>query len=124
MNESLEMYLETILILSNELESVRAIDIAKKLNYSKPSISKAMNILREREYIIIENNNIELTKKGNLIANGYVWAKSGVAYLGDKDYFNCYNNEMQLFLNGSQIFSVAPDGDVMSKGSVTSEDYK
>ena len=54
MNESLEMYLETILILSNELECVRAIDIAKKLNYSKPSISKAMNILREREYIIIE----------------------------------------------------------------------
>ena len=50
MNESLEMYLETILILSNELECVRAIDIAKKLNYSKPSISKAMNILKEREY--------------------------------------------------------------------------
>lgn len=68
MNESLEMYLETILILSNELESVRAIDIAKKLNYSKPSISKAMNILKEREYIIIENNNIKLTKIGNLIA--------------------------------------------------------
>ena len=68
MNESLEMYLETILILSNELECVRAIDIAKKLNYSKPSISKAMNILKEREYIIIENNNIELTKIGSLIA--------------------------------------------------------
>ena len=33
MNESLEMYLETILILSNELECLRAIDIAKKLNY-------------------------------------------------------------------------------------------
>ena len=64
-----------------------------------------------------------ITSKGNLIANGYVWAKSGVAYLGDKDYFNCYNNEMQLFLNGSLIFSVAPDGDVMSKGSITSEDY-
>lgn len=68
MNESLEMYLETILILSIDLENVRAIDIAKKLNYSKPSISKAMNILKEREYIIIENNNIELTKKGKIIA--------------------------------------------------------
>ena len=85
MNESLEMYLETILILSNELECVRAIDIAKKLNYSKPSISKAMNILKEREYIIIENNNIELTRKGNLIAKEILLPFVQVPLFSDSD---------------------------------------
>ena len=39
--ESKEDYLETILILSGELEKVRAIDIANSLSYSKPSVSKA-----------------------------------------------------------------------------------
>ena len=43
-------------------------DVNPAADIAKPSISKAMNILKEREYIIIENNNIELTRKGNLIA--------------------------------------------------------
>lgn len=69
MNESIEMYLETILIIKNEKTKVKKIDIAKKLNYSKPSISRAMNILEEKEYITIENNNIELTEQGLILAN-------------------------------------------------------
>ena len=46
MRESGEMYLETILILSNQQNSVRSIDIAEYMNYSKPSISRAVNNLK------------------------------------------------------------------------------
>ena len=53
--ESAEMYLETILILSKEKDSVRAIDVAKKLNYSKPSVSRAMKNLNNNGYISERN---------------------------------------------------------------------
>lgn len=65
MYESGENYLETILVLSKRGGIVRSIDIAKELNFSKPSISRAVGILREDGYISIdEDGNIKLTKKG------------------------------------------------------------
>ena len=54
MRESGEMYLETILILTNQQNSVRSIDIAEYMNYSKPSISRAVNTLKKDDYIIID----------------------------------------------------------------------
>lgn len=69
MRESGEMYLETILILSNQQNSVRSIDIAEYMNYSKPSISRAVNNLKKDGYIIIDDRgNIALTKNGRDIA--------------------------------------------------------
>lgn len=69
MRESGEMYLETILILSNQQNSVRSIDIAEYMNYSKPSISRAVNNLKNDGYIIIDaRGNIALTKNGREIA--------------------------------------------------------
>ena len=47
LQESGEMYLETILILSQEMEHVRAIDIGEEMSYSKPSVSRALKILKE-----------------------------------------------------------------------------
>ena len=44
--ESGEMYLETILILSNQKANVRSIDVANYMNYSKPSISRGIGILK------------------------------------------------------------------------------
>lgn len=65
MQESGENYLETILILHNKNNFVRSIDIATELNYSKPSISRAMSILKENGYIIMQpNGNIILTETG------------------------------------------------------------
>lgn len=67
--ESGEMYLETILILKNRHGSVRSIDVANELDYSKPSVSRAMGILKKDGLIIIEaNGNILLTDKGKQIA--------------------------------------------------------
>lgn len=65
MYESRENYLETILILKNETGSVRSIDIARRLDFSKPSVSRAVAILKEDKCIEIdENGYITLTNKG------------------------------------------------------------
>ncbi len=71
MYESGENYLETILILKEKQGLVRSIDIARALNFSKPSVSRAMGILREDGYIVVEpGGEIELTEKGQKKADG------------------------------------------------------
>lgn len=67
--ESAENYLETILILQNELNAVRSIDIVNELNYSKASVSIAMKKLRENGYIEMDRDGyISLTNDGLAIA--------------------------------------------------------
>ena len=67
--ESIEDYLETILILSKRLPELRSIDIANELSYSKPSISIAVKNMRGRDYITVsEEGFIQLTKTGRKIA--------------------------------------------------------
>lgn len=70
MQESGENYLETILILKQEKGYVRSIDIAMKLDFSKPSVSRAMSLLRENGYITMDPKEgwIELTDSGREIA--------------------------------------------------------
>lgn len=68
--ESGEMYLETILVLSKKLPQVRSLDVANELQYSKPSVSRAMSILKANNFIKIDDNGfITLTKKGSNLAN-------------------------------------------------------
>lgn len=65
MYESGENYLETILMLKQKQGAVRSIDVARTLNFSKPSVSRAMGILKEEAYITIDaGGEIELTEKG------------------------------------------------------------
>lgn len=67
--ESGEDYLETILILHKKTGFVRSIDIANELGYSKPSISRAVGILKSDGYINVEKNGqIVLTESGKLKA--------------------------------------------------------
>ena len=62
--ESGEMYLETILRLSQE-KPVRSIDIAEDMGYSKPSVSRAVGLLKEGQFIIVDKDGtITLTEKG------------------------------------------------------------
>ena len=69
-HESAENYLETILMLKKDKGSVRSIDIAHELGFSKPSVSVAMKNLRENGYITVENGGeISLTDAGLEIAN-------------------------------------------------------
>ena len=68
-HESAENYLEAILIIKNEKGSVRSIDIANHLNFSKPSVSVAMKNLRENGYISIDpDGSIYLEESGRKIA--------------------------------------------------------
>lgn len=70
MYESGEMYLETILLLQKKNEYVRSIDIARHLEFSKPSVSRGVGILKKEGYILVdESGHIDLTEKGLLKAN-------------------------------------------------------
>lgn len=68
-NESGEMYLETILRLQQESGSVHAVDIAEALKVSKPSVSRAVQILLDNDYITLDNHKvISLTDSGKKLA--------------------------------------------------------
>lgn len=65
LHESGEMYLETILILVKRNGTVRSTDIADEMNYSKPSVSRAMGLLKAGGYIFIDSDGfINLTESG------------------------------------------------------------
>ena len=67
--ESGEMYLEAIYVLLKKTGNVRAIDISQHLGYSKPSISRAMGILKSGGYIEIDEfSHIHLTDAGRSVA--------------------------------------------------------
>lgn len=69
MQESGEMYLETIFTLSERLERVRSIDICKEMGYSKPSVSRAMGLLKKAGHIEVDGEGfITLTSSGLKIA--------------------------------------------------------
>ncbi len=67
--ESGEMYLETILVLSKKLPSVRSVDISEHMNFSKPSVSRAIGVLKSGGYVTTdENGYIHLTDEGQALA--------------------------------------------------------
>ena len=70
LQESGEMYLETILILTQEKGNVRSIDISERMGFSKPSVSRAVGLLKNGGYINVEKDgHITLTEEGRYVAN-------------------------------------------------------
>ena len=69
LQESGEMYLEAICVLGKKNGHVRSIDVSEYLGYSKPSVSRAMGILRSGDYITVDKDgSINLTDTGREIA--------------------------------------------------------
>ena len=69
LQESGEMYLESIYVLSKAQGTVRSIDISEYMGYSKPSVSRAVNLLKNGGYITMDKDNlISLTESGMEIA--------------------------------------------------------
>ena len=69
LQESGEMYLETILILSKTSDAVRAVDVGEYMGFSKPSVSRAMGILKEGGYVVTDENGfLRLTASGREVA--------------------------------------------------------
>ena len=65
LQESGEMYLESILILSRQLSCVRSVDISEYMGYSKPSVSRAVGLLKAGNYIVMDGDgHITLTESG------------------------------------------------------------
>ena len=70
LHESGEMYLETIFVLSKEKGAVRAMDVAAHMNYSKPSVSRAVHLLEDNGYIDVSKEGlITLTDSGLSVAH-------------------------------------------------------
>ena len=69
LQESGEMYLETIHVLSKTNPHVRSIDISEHMGYSKPSVSRAVSILKQEGYILVDADGyITLTDSGKTVA--------------------------------------------------------
>ena len=65
LHESAEMYLETIYLLSQQRQSVRSIDVAEHMGYSKPSISRAIGLLKQGGYVTVNRDGfLQLTEAG------------------------------------------------------------
>lgn len=67
-NQSSEDYLEAILLLSEKLENVHQIDVARKLKVSQPAVQKALKILKTNGYIDTDGLHIYLTQTGRQYA--------------------------------------------------------
>ena len=69
LQESGEMYLETIWILSREGHAVRSIDVSEYMNFSKPSVSRAIGLLKQGGYVLMDEEGfLTLTEDGAEIA--------------------------------------------------------
>lgn len=71
LHESAEMYLETIYVLSQKTGSTRSVDVAEQMGYSKPSVSRAVGLLKKGGYITMEpDGSLILTDEGMETARG------------------------------------------------------
>lgn len=69
LQESGEMYLETILVLSKKSSAVRSVDVAEYMGYTKPSVSRAIGLLKNGGYVIMDKSGyLLLTDEGRKIA--------------------------------------------------------
>lgn len=69
LHESAEMYLETIYQLSQNSSGVRSIDVAEHMGYSKPSVSRAVGLLKQGCYLLVDKDGfLTLTQSGKAVA--------------------------------------------------------
>ena len=70
LQESGEMYLETILILTEQSPHVRSIDVCEHMGFSKPSVSRAIGLLKKGGYVSVDKDGyLSLTELGSEVAN-------------------------------------------------------
>lgn len=69
LQESGQMYLETIYVLTRKSDSVRSVDVCEHMGFSKPSVSRAVGLLKEGGYITVDSDGfLHLTEEGKSIA--------------------------------------------------------
>ena len=69
LQESGQMYLETILVLSKKIGTVRSLDVAEYMGFSKPSVSRAVGLLKKGEFLTVDKDGfLHLTDIGEEVA--------------------------------------------------------
>lgn len=69
LQESGEMYLETIYVLTKSMNAVRSVDVGEHMGYSKPSVSRAIGLLKKGGYVTVDKDgHLHLTESGAEIA--------------------------------------------------------
>ena len=69
LQESGEMYLETIYVLAEKTGAVRSVDVAEHMGYSKPSVSRAVGLLKQGGYVVMDKDGLlTLTESGKAVA--------------------------------------------------------
>lgn len=69
LQESGEMYLETIYVLAEKNGAVRSVDVAEHMGYSKPSVSRAVGLLKQGGYVVMDKDGLlTLTESGKAVA--------------------------------------------------------
>ncbi|MBR6531072.1 MAG: metal-dependent transcriptional regulator [Clostridia bacterium] len=69
LQESGEMYLETIYVLTKNSDNVRSIDVCEHMGYSKPSVSRAIGLLKNGGYVTVDGEgHLSLTQEGREVA--------------------------------------------------------
>ena len=82
--ESGEMYLETIYLLSQKYSDVRAIDVCESLGYSKPSVSRALGLLKNEGLVHVDRQGyLQLTEAGEERAKNELNGAQGIAIFKD-----------------------------------------
>ena len=113
-SKALEEYLKTIYVLKKQNENVRVTDIANSMNCSKPSVNKAINILKDNGYLNYEAyGTIEMTEKGENLAKK-ILETYDIVYLFLKDVLALESEEaekeaekIKLSMNDNTINSLA-----------------
>ena len=113
-SKALEEYLKTIYVLKKQNENVRVTDIANSMNCSKPSVNKAINILKDNGYLNYEAyGTIEMTEKGENLAKK-ILETYDIVYLFLKDVLGLESKEaekeaekIKLSMNDNTINSLA-----------------
>ena len=73
--ESGEMYLETILILEEKQGSVRSVDVAEYMSFSKPSVSRAIGILKKEGYVLMDRKGLLTLTEGGKAAARKIYSR-------------------------------------------------
>ena len=83
LQESGEMYLETILILSKSGKDVRSVDVSEYMGFSKPSVSRAIGLLKSGGYVTMDKGgHLELTEEGRAVAEKHTLLAQFLMTLG------------------------------------------
>ena len=123
-SKSLEEYLKTMYVLKKQNGEIRVTDIANKMNYTKPSVNKALNNLKSNNLIIYEPYGIiDFTSEGENLAKKIV-AAFDIVYLFLTEVIGLKDNQEQIMNEAKNIKSAISDETLNKLARYTHKELK